>query len=227
MSIVRLGGASLLAFLPLLGLGVVLYGRIGISSQSDGLTALRRIADAGASFPVMNALFHLGALLLLPAAAALVMALRGGRSDPWLTLSTGFVLVAVIVGAGFVFALNHGLYGVATSFAAAAPEQQQAFGVAADMNLRTQAGAELVQSLGIGLWVLGLAVAMSGAGWPDWIVWLGVAGGLGFVAAGLSSVLFTVAIIGPVLAAIGALGLVLFAAWDLAVGLRLLTAPTG
>lgn len=227
MTIVRLGGLSLLAFVPLLGLGVALYGRIGISSQIDGLTALRKIADAGTAFPIMNALFHLGALLLLPAAAGLVVALRGDGSDPWLALATGFALLAVAVGGGFVFSLNHGLYGVSQSFTAASPEQQASYAATADMNLRTQAGAELVQSLGLGFWVLGLAVAMSLAGWPVWMVWLGVAGGLGFVMAGLSSVLFSVAVIGPTLGALGALGLFLFVVWDLVVGLRLVTMPTG
>ncbi len=91
------------------------------------------------------------------------------------------------------------------------------------MNLRTQQGAELVQSLGLGLWLLCIAAASAAAGWPTWITALGLAGGLGFILAGLSSVLFTVAVIGPVLAVLGTLGLVLFMLWDVVVGLRLVT----
>ncbi|MBI2781674.1 MAG: DUF4386 family protein [Chloroflexi bacterium] len=227
MVVVRLGGLALLAFVPLLVAGVVLYGRIGISSQSDGLTALRRIADAGTTFPVMNALLHLGALLILPGAAALVVVLRNDRSDPWLVVATLFAILAVVVGAGFVFSLNHGLYGVARSFAVAPAEQQSAYAAAADMNLRTQAGAELVQSIGLGLWVLGIALAMNGTDWPAWLVVLGVAGGIGFLLAGLSSVLYGVAVVGPALGAAGALGLLLFVLWDLAVGVRLVTMQVG
>ena len=227
MAVERIGGLCMLAFVPLLALGVVLYGRVGINSQTDGLTAVKRIADAGAMFPIMNALFHLGALFLLPGAAALVIALRGARSDPWLVVATLFAVLAVAVGAGLVFALNQGLYGVAKSFAAAVPEQQQAYAVAADMNLRTQAVAELVQSVSLGLWVLGVAIAMSTVDWPSWTVLLGIAGGIGFVVAGLSSVLYGVPVIGPVLGAGGALGLLLFVIWQLAVGFRLVTLPAG
>jgi len=224
MSVVRLGGLAMLAFVPLLGLGAILYGRVGVSSQSDGATALRRIADAGSMFPVTNALFHLGALLLLPAAAALVLSLRGESTDPWLLVGGVFIILAVVTGAGFVFALNHGLYGIAGPFVAANPEQQQALAATADMNLRTQAGAELVQSIAIGIWLLASAVAAGIAGWPSWIVWLGAAGGIGFIAAGLSSVLLSVAVLGPALGALGGLGLLLFAIWEVAVGWRLFSA---
>jgi hypothetical protein len=222
MLVVRLGGLSLLAFLPLLAAGVVLYGRVGISSQSDGATALARVAAAGVIFPVMNALFHLGALLLLPGGVALAIALRQPDADPWLLLGGLFLVVAVATGAGLVFALNQGLWGMSVS-AAVATADARAAAVAADMNLRTQAGAELVQSLGLGLWLLATAVAMSSSGWDGWIVWLGVAGGVGFILAGLSSVLMSLAVVGPALGVLGALGLALFAAWDLVVGWRLVT----
>lgn len=222
MLVVRLGGISLLGFLPLLGIGVVLYGRVGISSQSDGATALARIAAAGTSFPVMNSLFHLGALLLLPAGGALVSALRGPNADGWLLLGGLFLVLAVATSAGLVFALNQGLWGLSAS-AGASPEVRSAAAVAADLNLRTQAGAELVQSVGLGVWLLATAAAMSATGWDGWIVWLGVAGGAGFIVAGLSSVLIGVPMLGPLLGAVGALGLVLFAAWDLVVGWRLMT----
>jgi hypothetical protein len=220
--LVRLGGLSLLGFLPLLAVGVVLYGRVGISSQSDGASALAKIAAAGAMFPVMNALFHLGALLLLPGGAALAISLRGPSADPWLLLGGLFLVLAVATGAGLVFALNHGLWGL-SGIAAATGEVGAAAGVAADMNLRTQAGAELVQSVGLGIWLLASALAMTTAGWDSWIAWLGIAGGIGFIAAGLSSVLMGVAILGPVLGAVGGLGLLLFATWDVVVGWRLLT----
>ena len=223
MLIVRLGGLSMLAFLPLLAIGVVLYGRVGISSQSDGATALARIAAAGNSFPVMNALFHLGALLLLPGGAALATALRGPNADGWLLLGGLFLIFAVATGAGLVFALNQGLWGIGAGASSASETARAAAAAAADMNLRTQAGAELVQSLGLGIWLLATAVAMSLSGWDGWIVWLGVAGGLGFIVAGLSSVLMGIAAIGPVLGAVGALGLVLFAIWDVVVGWRLVT----
>jgi len=222
MAIVRLGGLALLAFLPLLGTGVVLYGRVGISSQSDGATALARIAAAGTSFPIMNALFHLGALLLLPGAAALAISLRGPNTDPWLLLGGLFLILAVATGAGLVFALNQGLWGISASSTAAGDVRAGAV-AAADMNLRMQAGAELVQSLGLGLWLLATAVAMLSSGWDGWIAWLGVAGGIGFVVAGLSSVLMGINVIGPTLGAVGALGLLVFTIWDLVVGWRLLT----
>jgi hypothetical protein len=221
--LVRLGGASLLAYLPLLLIGVVLYARVGVNSQTDGLTALSRISGSGALFAITNALFHLGALLLVPAAVALLIALRGPQQDPWLMAGTAFLMLAVVVGAGFVFSLGQGLAGVASAFSTATPDAQQSYAATADMNLRTQQGAELVQSLGLGLWLLAVAVAAASAGWPVWITALGVAGGFGFILAGLSSGLFTVAVIGPVLAGLGTLGLLLFMAWDLAVGLRLLT----
>jgi hypothetical protein len=80
-----------------------------------------------------------------------------------------------------------------------------------------------VQSLALGAWMLAAAIAMQASGWDAWLVWLGVAGGLGFVLAGLSSVLMGVPGLGMVLGATGALGLLLFAIWDIAVGWRLLT----
>jgi hypothetical protein len=196
-----------------------LWGRIGVSSQTDGPTALTRIAAAGPSFAIVNGLFHLGALLLLPGAVALVIALRGESADPWLLLGMPFALLAVAVGAGLVFALNHGLAAMAAASGAAG----ESAGAAAEMNLKVQAGAELVQSTGLGLWLITVSVAAALSGWPDWIAWLGAAGGIGFILAGLSSVLWGVAVVGPTLGAIGALGLVLFVVWDLAVGLRLLT----
>jgi hypothetical protein len=223
MSLVRLGGASLLAYLPLLLIGVVLYTRVGVNSQTDGLTALQRIVASGPLFSVTNAVFHLGALLLVPTGVALLFALRGESRDPWLIAGSAFLFLALTVGAGFVFSLGQGLAGVAQAFASAPPDTQPAYAATADMNLRTQQGAELVQSLGLGLWLLAVAVASASAGWPTWITAIGVAGGLGFILAGLSSVLFTVAIIGPILAGLGTLGLVLFMIWDVAVGLRLLT----
>jgi hypothetical protein len=223
MSLVRVGGIALLAYLPLLLIGVVLYGRVGVNSQTDGATALRRIADAGALFPITNTLFHLGALLLLPAGVALLFLLKSDRADAWLVLGSAFLFLAVTVGAGLVFSLGQGLAGIATTSSTADQGAQQAFAAAADMNLRTQQGAELVQSVGLGLWLLCVAAASAVAGWPAWITALGVGGGLGFILAGLSSVLFTMAIVGPVLAVLGTLGLVLFMLWDLVVGLRLLT----
>ena len=224
----RVGGVCLILFIPLLVIGSILYARIGMSSGSEGADALRRIASAGTSFPIMNALFHLGALLLLPGAAALAIALRGADRDGWIVLGTALVVLAVTVGAGFVFALNHGLYGIAGPYSAATPEQQGAYAVAASMNLRTQAGAELVQSMGLGLWVLCLTVGIAAAGWPAWLTYLGIAGGVGFIAAGLSSVLMGVPGVGPALGALGGLGLLLFATWLVAIGIQLVTlAPPG
>jgi hypothetical protein len=225
MSIVRFGGLTLLAFLPLLLLGVVLYGRVGVNSQTDGATALRRIADSGALFSVTNAVFHLGALLLIPSAVALAIALQGERADPWLMMGTAFVVLAVAVGSGLVFSLGHGLAAIATAFSAGSPEAQPAYAAAADINLRTQQGAELVQSLALGFWLLCVSAAAMAAGWPVWIAALGAAGGIGFILAGLSSVLFTVGILGPALAVLGTLGLLLFVTWDGVVGVRLLTSP--
>ena len=223
MSLVRLGGIGLLAYVPLLLIGVVLYGRVGVNSQTDGATALRRIADAGTLFQITNAVFHLGALLLVPAGIGLLFLLRSDRADPWLAIGTAFLFLALTVGAGLVFSLGQGLAGVAALSSTAPPEAQQAYAATADMNLRTQQGAELVQSIGLGLWLLCIAAASAATGWPVWITTLGVAGGLGFILAGLSSVLFSVAVVGPVLALLGTLGLVLFMLWDLAVGLRLVT----
>jgi hypothetical protein len=225
VSIVRLGGICLVIYVPLLLAGVALYGRVGINSQLDGATALRRIADAGGSFPIMNALFHLGALLLIPAAIALGTSLRSAESDPYIQVGTGFVLLAAVVGAGFVFSLNQGLAVTAGLFDAADEAGRGGYAAAADMNLSTQRGAELVQSLGLGLWLLAIAAATAGAGWPGGLVLLGAGAGLGFIAAGLSSVLLPVPVIGVGLAIIGTLGLLLFVAWDLATGLRLLTTP--
>jgi hypothetical protein len=219
----RFGGAALLLFIAMLIVGSVLFAQVGISSRSEGGDALRHIASAGASFPVMNGLFHLGALLLIPGAVALGAALRGADRDGWIVIATIFLVIAVAVGAGLVFSLNHGLYGIAVPFRDASADDQPAFVVAANLNLRTQAGAELVQSLGLGLWVICISVAIADAGWPSWMAWLGFAGGFGFIAAGLSSVLLDVAIIGPALAGVGALGLLLFVAWLLANAWRLLT----
>ena len=223
MSLVRFGGVALLAYLPLLLIGVVLYGRVGVSSQTDGMTALRRIADNGALFAITNAVFHLGALLLIPAAVAIVLSLRDDTLNPWSLLGSTFLVLAVAVGAGFVFSLGQGLVGVASAFSGASPEAQQAYAATADMNLRTQQGAELVQSVALGAWLLCISVAAASAGWPTWITGLGLAGGVGFILAGLSSVLLSVSILGPVLAGLGTLGLLLFLIWDAVVGLRLLT----
>ena len=224
--LVRGGGAALILFLPMLLLGVVLYGRIGTSSQSDGAEALRRIGDAGASFPVMNALFHLGPLLLIPGTVALWIVLRGEGRDGWLLLAAGFVVLTVAVSAGVTFTLNQGLYRVAQGFATASPERQAITASAADMNLATQTGVELVQSLGSSFWLLAIAAAAAAAGWPAWLVWLGVAGGIGFLAAGFSSVLLGVPLLGPVLAGMGGIGLLLFAIWTVATGIKLLTMTT-
>lgn len=218
----RLGGVSLLLFIPMLMVGSVLFAQIGMSSRSDGGDALRRIADAGVSFPVMNGLFHLGALLLIPGAVALAAALRGSDRDDWVMLGTIFLVIAVTVGAGFVFALNHGLYGIAVQFRDAPPLDKNAYAIAANLNLRTQGGAELVQSVGLGLWVLCTSVAINAAGWPAWMAWLGLAGGLGFIGAGLSSVLLDVPMVGPALAGLGAIGLLFFAVWLVTVGGRLM-----
>ena len=223
MSLIRIGGIALLAYLPLLLIGVALYGRVGVNSQTDGATALRRIADSGALFSITNALFHVGALLLVPAGIGLSFLLRSDRADPWLAIGSAFLFLAVAVGAGLVFSLGQGLAGVAALSSTATQETGQAYAATADMNLRTQQGAELVQSLGIGLWLLCMAAASAAAGWPAWITALGVAAGLGFVLAGFSSVLFAVAILGPVLAVLGTLGLVFFMLWDVVVGLRLVT----
>jgi hypothetical protein len=224
--LVRGGGVALILFLPMLLLGVVLYSRIGISSQSEGADALRRIADAGASFPVMNALFHLAPLLLVPGTVALWIVLRGEGRDGWLLLAAAFAGLTVVVSTGVTFTLNQGLYRVAQGFVTALPTDQALAASAAEMNLATQTGVELVQSLGISFWLLAIAVATSAAGWPAWLVWLGVAGGIGFIAAGLSSVLLDVRLLGPVLASMGGLGLLLFGIWIMATGVRLVTTAT-
>lgn len=224
--LVRAGGAALILFLPMLVLGAVLYGRIGMSSQSEGTDALRRIADAGDSFPLMNALFHLGPMLLVPGTVALWVVLRGEGRDGWLLLAAAFAGLVVVVSAGVTFTLNQGLYRVAQAFGAAAPERQALAASAAEMNLATQTGVELVQSLGSSFWLLATAVPAAVAGWPTWLVWLGIAAGIGFLAAGLSSVLLSVPLLGPVLAGLGGLGLVLFAFWLVATGVRLLTITT-
>ena len=130
----RVGGAGFVLFIPMLIVGTVLFGRIGISSGSAGADAMRRIADAGATFPIMNALFHLGALLLVPGAIALLVLLRGGDRDGVVFLGTAFLLLAVAVGAGFVFSLNQGLYREAAGFNDASPEQQCVLGAMAEMN---------------------------------------------------------------------------------------------
>jgi hypothetical protein len=226
MILERGGGVALILFLPMLLLGVVLYARIGISSQSDGAEALRRIADAGTAFPVMNALFHLAPALLVPGTVALWIALRGEGRDGLLLLAAAFAGLAVLVSAGVTFTLNQGLYRVAEGFSTASPERQALSASAAEMNLATQTGVELVQSLGISFWLLTIAVAAGAAGWPAWLVWLGVAGGMGFLAAGLSSVLLSVPVLGPALAGLGGLGLLLFAIWLVATGVRLVTAAT-
>jgi hypothetical protein len=226
-AIVRLGGLCFLLFIPVLVTGSILFAQIGVSSRSDGADALRRIAEAGGSFPVMNGLFHLGALLLLPGAAALVVLLRGTYGDGWIVLGTLFLGLAVAIPAGIVFALNQGLFAIALPFRGASLDTQAAYSAAADLDLGIQAGAELVQSLGAGLWVACVGVTIAAAGWPTWLAWLGLASGLGFVSAGLSSVLLDVPVLGPVLAAAGFLGLVVFAVWLLAVGTRLMTTPLG
>src|SRR4029078_781865 len=127
------------------------------------------------TFGIVNGLFHLGALLLLPGAAALIIALRGESADTWLILGAPFVLLAVGVGAGLVFALNHGLAAMASTPGAGGA----AADAAADMYLKVQAGAELVQSAGLGIWLITVAIAAAASGWPDWLTWLGVAGGVG------------------------------------------------
>jgi hypothetical protein len=223
LAVLRIGGASLVLFLPILLAGVVLYGRIGLSSQSEGVDALRRIAASGLEFPVMNALFHLGPLLLIPGAVGVLVALRGEGRDGWLIVGTAFALLAVIVGSGVTYALNQGLFKLAHGFGDAATDRQLVAGLVAQMNLGTQTGAELVQSLGLGLWLLAVSIAASGASWPTWQVYLGFAGGLGFVAAGLSSVLLDVPWLGPLLGVLGALGLLLFMIWAVTTGITLLT----
>lgn len=221
--LIRGGGAALLLFLPMLLAGVVLYGRIGISSRSNGADALDRIADAGVAFPIMNALFHLAPLLLIPGTAALWVVLRGEGRDGWLLLAAVFAGVTVAASAGVTFSLNQGLYRVAEGFGTAPPDRQALAASAAEMNLATQTGIELVQSIVTSFWLLAIAVAASSAGWPAWLVWLGVAGAIGFIAAGLSSVLISVPILGPILAGMGGLGLLLFAIWLATTGMRLAT----
>lgn len=221
----RLGGVGFLAFIPVLVIGTVLFGRIGISSGSSGVDALGRIADAGTTFPIMNALFHLGVLLLLPGAIALFMELRGGPRDGIGFLGTAFLLISVVVASGFVFPLNHGLFREAVAFRDASPDQQLVLGAVAEMNLRTQAGAELVQSVSAGLWVLLVSLAIGSTGWPSWIGYIGLVGGIGFVLAGLSSILIDVPGLGVALGILGALGLLLFAIWLVVVGIRLMTMP--
>jgi hypothetical protein len=221
----RLGGIGFLLFVPMLIAGSVLFGRIGISSGSAGVDAMRRIADAGITFPIMNTLFHLGALLVLPGAIALLVVLRGAERDALLYLGTAFLLVTLAVGAGFVFALNHGLFREAGPFNDASPDQQALLGAMAEMNLRTQAGAELVQSVCLGLWVIFVSMAMGSTDWPSWVAYIGLAGGIGFILAGLSSIFIDVPGLGIVLGGLGALGLLLFAVWILVVGVRLITMP--
>lgn len=198
MLVIQLGGLALLGFLPVLLAGAVLSGRVGVTSQTDGAVALARIAAAGRTFPVMNALFHLGALLMLPVGAALVVALRGPGADPWLLLGGMSLMLTVATAAGLVFALNQGLYRLSPAAATAPDETRIQHAIAGDMNLRTQAGAELVQSLGIAGWLLATAIAMQASGWDAWIVWLGVAGGIGFTAAGMSSVLMAPPLLGQI-----------------------------
>jgi hypothetical protein len=223
VSAVRLGGFCLVAFVPILVVGALLYSRIGVSSQTDGSTALKRIAEAGASFPIVNALFHLGALLLIPAGVSLATSLRTADVGPWIDIGMGFLILAVVVAAGFVFSLNHGLWVIATGPGITSEGAGPAYAAAADSNLATQRGAELVQSMGLGLWLLASATAMAAAGWLTWLVGLSVLGGAGFIVAGLSSVLMSVPVVGPALGALGALGLVMFMVWDLATGIRLLS----
>lgn len=116
-------------------------------------------------------------------------------------------------------------YRAAAAFRDASPVQQVVLGSIAEMNLRTQAGAELVQSLGTGLWVLFVSRAIGSTGWPSWIAYLGLAGGIGFIFAGLSSILIDVPGLGVALGVLGASGLLLFAVWLVVVGIRLITMP--
>jgi hypothetical protein len=112
----RLGGIGFLAFIPVLVIGSVLFGRIGISSGSSGADALRRIAEAGTTFPIMNALFHLGVLLLVPGAIALLVVLRGWDHDGLVFLGTASFVIAVAVAARLAFSVNHGQFREAAAF---------------------------------------------------------------------------------------------------------------
>jgi len=220
MEIGTFAGICLMAYVPLLFVGLFVYAPLGrdVTSASTGARALSRLAQSGRRFEIANAIFHLGPLLLLPAMVALFLDLYPTRPVE-ASVGTLIGLIAFSVPIGLVFALSLGLVRLARSYANANDADRSALTAAAEANLGTQAGAEFVQTGIGGIWVLAISAAMLvSPHWPTWIGVLGLVAGAGFSAAGFSSLVDGDSGVGRVLRPIGGVGVVAFAVWLFGVG---------
>lgn len=218
----QIGGAALIIYGPLTLAGAVVFFRLvgpAVASSSSGEAALTRIAEVGPVFRGMHALLHLSPILLVPGMAAIYQ--LGAASQPGLAL-TGLLLgiVGIVVPLGWIYALNEGLYRMAQEKTQLQDSGGRA--AAATMNLGMQAGGELLQSALLGAWALFASVSLRAAWGDGWLMYLGIAAGIGFIVSGLAAILPRTHNVSPVLGAVGTAGVFLFLAWVVAVGVRLL-----
>ena len=221
----QVGGAALVIYGPLTLAGAVIFFRLvgpSVASASSGEAALARIAQVGSVFRVMHAFLHLSPILLIPGMAAIYQV--GASSQPWLAL-TGLLMgiVGVVVPLGWIYALNEGLYRLAIGHADTHDSSERAGRVAAaTMNLGIQAGGELLQSSLLGGWALFASVSLRTAWGDGWLLYLGIAAGIGFIVSGLAAALPRIFTVSRLLGTIGTAGVFLFLAWAVAAGVRLL-----
>ena len=218
-------GVCLLLYVPLLLGGVVLVRPLGsaVFSTSTGEAALTRIGETGNRFAIVNAIFHLGPLLLLPAIVALFADLEPIRPGE-VAIGTVVGLIAFAVPIGVIFPLNVALHRLAQGYTEVDPPARAALAAVADGNLATQAGGEFVQTSIGGVWVLAISAAILAApAWPWWLGYLGIVAGTGMVAGGFASLLARVSRFGSALSAFAGFGLLLLAIWLLGIGWQLVT----
>jgi hypothetical protein len=225
MELDTVAGLCLLVYVPLLLAGAVMYGPLGraVSSGATGDVALARIAETGRRFAIVNAIFHLGPVLILPALIALFNNLSPYRPTE-VAIGTLIGAVCFAVPIAVTFTLSMGLNRLATLYATADSDRRALLAAAADANLGTQQGAEFVQTGIAGLWPLSIAWAMFAApGWPTWLAALGLIAGAGMSAAGLASIFVAWPRVGRIFAVAGGIGLFALAIWFVGVGWHLAT----
>lgn len=205
-------------------LGGVLYAPIGsaVTSGASGDSVLSGIAQSGDRFAIVNVLFHLTPLLILPAMVALFRDLSTVRPGE-VAIGTIIGLIAFGVPMGVIFPLNVSLARLAARYRGADAPTRAMLALAAEANLGTQVGGEFVQSAFGGVWVLaGSAAMLAAPAWPAWLGYVGLAAGAGMIAAGFASVFARIPRLGRILGFVGFGGLLVLMIWLLGVASRLL-----
>lgn len=215
----RVGGISVLAYIGLVLIGSFLFNTAQAPTSVDtGEAMLKFIAAQKTVFSVSNVLFHFGLVFFIPMILALFLVLKN-VSRTFMLLATALALIGVSAFLTWIFALNVALIRLSDLYAAASTDAQRAaYVAAAELDLGTQSGGEILGTILIGVWIPIVSVVMLRSKFDKTLAILGIATSI------LTPIGFTLATVtggAPVFAAIGFGALLLMLIWFLLVGIKL------